>query len=185
VSAQSGLIFAVSDYADSWTAIGLPNHRINLHIPELAPEVERIDREIPSTDSAYPFILSAGERRSDTGNTLVRNAAWHRKGGFGTLRLNPADAAALGCASGDVLRITTRRGSAEVVAEVTPAMQPGHVSLPNGQGVDYRSADGSVVRAGVATNELTDGAMRDFMAGTPWHKHVPARLERVQGYTPR
>jgi hypothetical protein len=35
-----------------------------------------------------------------------------------------------------------------------------------------------VVRAGVAPNELTDVAMRDFLAGTPWHKHVPARLER-------
>jgi len=61
---------------------------------------------------------------------------------------------------------------------VSPMMQPGHVSLPNGQGLEYRSADGSVVRAGVAPNELTDVAMRDFLAGTPWHKHVPARLER-------
>jgi anaerobic selenocysteine-containing dehydrogenase len=65
-----------------------------------------------------------------------------------------------------------------VVAEVTQIMQPGHVSLPNGQGLDYRSADGRIVRAGVALNELTDVALRDFMAGTPWHKHVPVRLER-------
>ena len=41
-------------------------------------------------------------------------------------------------------------------------------------------ADGTVVRAGVAPNELTDVAMRDFLAGTPWHKHVPARLERFE-----
>jgi formate dehydrogenase len=32
----------------------------------------------------------------------------------------------------------------------------------------------------VAPNELTDVAMRDFLAGTPWHKHVPARLERCE-----
>jgi anaerobic selenocysteine-containing dehydrogenase len=76
------------------------------------------------------------------------------------------------------LLLSTRRGSAVVVAEVTPIMQPGHISLPNGQGLDYRSADGTVVRSGVATNELTDVAQRDFLAGTPWHKHVPARLER-------
>jgi anaerobic selenocysteine-containing dehydrogenase len=94
------------------------------------------------------------------------------------LRLNPADAARLGCESGDTLRLSTRRGSATVVAEVTSMMQPGHVSLPNGQGLDYRSADGSIVHAGVAPNELTDVAARDFLAGTPWHKHVPARLER-------
>jgi anaerobic selenocysteine-containing dehydrogenase len=143
------------------------------------PELERIDREALPRDAEYPFVLSAGERRSDTSNTLVRDTGWHRRGAFGTLRLSPADAAALGCASGDRLRLSTRRGSAEVVAEVTSAMQPGHISLPNGQGLDYRAADGSVVRAGVAINELTDVAKRDFLAGTPWHKHVPARLERV------
>jgi hypothetical protein len=56
-------------------------------------------------------------------------------------------------------------------------MQPGHISLPNGQGLEYRATDGRVVKAGAAPNELTDVAARDFLAGTPWHKHVPARLE--------
>ena len=174
----SGLIFAVSEYADSWNAVGLPDHRINLHLAELMPELERIDREPLSRDAEYPFILSAGERRSETTNTLVRDPAWHRKGAYGALRLSPADAAALGCTTGDTLTLSTRRGSADVVVEVSPMMQPGHVSLPNGQGLEYRTADGTVVRAGVAPNELTDVAMRDFLAGTPWHKHVPARLAR-------
>ncbi|NJD31655.1 MAG: molybdopterin oxidoreductase family protein, partial [Gammaproteobacteria bacterium] len=179
LSSPSGLVFAESEYADSWQAIGLPGHRINLYLADLVPELERIDRESLPKDAEYPYVLSAGERRSDTSNTLVRDTAWHRKGAFGTLRLSPKDAEAIGCRSGDLLRLSTRRGSAEVVAEVTPIMQPGHVSLPNGQGLDYRAADGKPVRAGVAPNELTDIAMRDFLAGTPWHKHVPARIERV------
>jgi anaerobic selenocysteine-containing dehydrogenase len=174
----SGLIFAVSEYADSWDAVRLPEHRINLYLAELMPELERIDREPLPRDAEFPLVLSAGERRGETMNTLVRDASWHRKGAFGALRLSPADAEALGCRTGDTLTVTTRRGSATVVAEVTPTMQPGHISLPNGQGIDYRSAEGRVVRAGVATNELTDVAARDFLAGTPWHKHVPARLER-------
>jgi anaerobic selenocysteine-containing dehydrogenase len=57
-------------------------------------------------------------------------------------------------------------------------MQPGHVSLPNGLGVDYPDPDG-IVAAGVAPNELTAVEDRDWLAGTPWHKHVPARLEPV------
>jgi anaerobic selenocysteine-containing dehydrogenase len=178
LTSPSGVIFAVSEYADSWQAVRRPGHRVNLYLAELMPELERIDREKLPRDSDYPLILSAGERRGETTNTLVRNPAWHRKGTFGALRLSPHDAAALGCATGDTLRLSTRRGSATVVAEVTPTMQPGHVSLPNGQGLEYRSADGTIVRAGVAPNELTDVAMRDFLAGTPWHKHVPARLER-------
>ena len=37
----------------------------------------------------------------------------------------------------------------------------------------------TLVRTGVAPNELTNGADRDWLAGTPWHKSVPARLEPV------
>jgi formate dehydrogenase len=60
-------------------------------------------------------------------------------------------------------------------------MQPGHVSLPNGFGVDHVDSDGRAVVPGVAPNELTSAQWRDAFAGTPWHKHVPARVERVAG----
>jgi hypothetical protein len=33
---------------------------------------------------------------------------------------------------------------------------------------------------GLAPNELTDAAARDPHAGTPWHKHVPARLTAIE-----
>lgn len=63
--------------------------------------------------------------------------------------------------------------------EISEAMQPGHVSLPNGLGLDYDAGNGQVCRTGVAPNELTASEDRDFLAGTPWHKHVPARIERI------
>ncbi|MFZ5724049.1 MAG: molybdopterin oxidoreductase family protein [Pseudomonadota bacterium] len=175
----SGVVFAEATYEDSWQAIGMPEHRINLHIPELLPELAKLATGKPPRDPAFPFILAAGERRSDTSNTAVRDASWHRRGRYGTLRIHPQDAAALGCADGDTLRLTTRRASLEVVAEITDMMQPGNISLPNGQGLDYRNANGDVVRRGVPPNELTAAEDRDFLAGTPWHKYVPARLERV------
>ncbi|MBF3328344.1 molybdopterin oxidoreductase family protein, partial [Pseudomonas aeruginosa] len=86
---------------------------------------------------------------------------------------------ALGCADGEVLRVVTRRGDVEAEVEISDMMQPGNISLPNGQGLDYRNAEGEVVRRGVAPNEVTDCTQRDFLAGTPWHKYVPARLERL------
>jgi anaerobic selenocysteine-containing dehydrogenase len=175
----SGIVFAHSSHQDSWNAVGLPGHRIQLHIPELLPELAKLETAPPALDPEFPFVLSAGERRSDTSNTAVRNTAWHRRGAYGTLRLNPADAERLGCADGDRLRVTTRRASVDAIAEVTDTLQPGHVSLPNGQGLDYTGADGKVVRKGVPPNELTDAYARDFLAGTPWHKFVPARLEKV------
>ena len=57
-------------------------------------------------------------------------------------------------------------------------MQPGHVSLPNGFGLDYPGTEGRVA-TGIAPNELTASEDRDWLAGTPWHKHVPARIEAV------
>jgi formate dehydrogenase len=51
--------------------------------------------------------------------------------------------------------------------------------LPNGLGIDYPQADGRSALRGVAPNELTASAERDWLAGTPWHKHVRARIEAV------
>ena len=79
-------------------------------------------------------------------------------------------------ADGGRVRVTTRRGCAEVPIEVSDRMQPGHVSLPNGLGLDFPDAE----KIGVAPNELTRSEDRDWLAGTPWHKHTPARVEALQ-----
>lgn len=173
---RSGVVYAEADHEDSWLAVGHPGHRINLHIPELLPELARLKHEQPKQDPDFPFILAAGERRAETSNTAVRDTAWHKRGSYGTLRINPQDAQAIGCHDGDVVRLTTRRATVEVPVELTDMMQPGNISLPNGLGLDYQQRDGQVVRKGVAPNELTDCTQRDFLAGTPWHKYVPARV---------
>jgi anaerobic selenocysteine-containing dehydrogenase len=58
-------------------------------------------------------------------------------------------------------------------------MQPGHIALPNGHGLDFPDARGDRVQTGVAPNDLTRGEDRDWLAGTPWHKSPPARVEAV------
>jgi anaerobic selenocysteine-containing dehydrogenase len=93
--------------------------------------------------------------------------------------MHPEDAQRLGVESGGRARISTRRGSAEVTIEISDRMQPGHVSLPNGLGLDFPDVSGEQVQTGVAPNELTHGADRDWFAGTPWHKHTPARIEAI------
>jgi anaerobic selenocysteine-containing dehydrogenase len=57
-------------------------------------------------------------------------------------------------------------------------MRPGVVSMPHGYGMDYQ---GEVV--GPAANRLTSAGHRDPITATPYHKVVPARVERVT--TPR
>ena len=78
-------------------------------------------------------------------------------------------------------RITTARGTAEATVKVSDAMLAGHASLPNGYGLDFTDVEGRTRVAGVAPNMLTSADWRDAFAGTPWHKHVPARIEPLAG----
>ena len=129
--------------------------------------------------SEFPLVLSAGERRSFTANTIFRNPEWRRKDRDGALRIHPDDAEAAGAIDGGRVRLTTRRGSAEVMVEISDRMSPGHIALPNGLGLDFPDASGERVTTGVSPNELTRSQDCDWLAGTPWHKHTPARVEVV------
>jgi anaerobic selenocysteine-containing dehydrogenase len=177
---EHGIVFAVDDWDESWKRVGTPDGRIRLALPELFDELDGLAAgNAVATSPEFPFVLSAGERRGFTANTIIRDPDWRRKDRAGALRISPEDARRIGVADGGRVRLTTRRGSAEVTVELSDRMQPGHVSLPNGLGLDHPGADGALAVTGVAPNELTAGADRDWLAGTPWHKHVPARIERA------
>ena len=170
ISSPHGLTFIVDEPDVSWSRIGTDDGRIHLAIPELLQWLAELDGTEPGASDEYPVVLSAGERRSFTANTIFRDAtlaqARRRRRAARVARRRRA------------VRPRRRRqgphhhaaGSAEVTVEVSPTMRPGHVSLPNGYGIDG---------AGVAPNELTSREHRDPIAGTPFHKHVPARLEPV------
>lgn len=176
LAAPSGLVFAVDDWAESWRRVATASGRLQLALREFFDEIAALaDEPAPAPSETWPFVLSAGERRSYTANTIIRNPDWRRKDRHGALRMHPADAARLGLADGDGARLSTARGSVVVAVALSDRMQPGHVSLPNGQGTDFPGG----ADAGVSPNELTAGGDRDAFAGTPWHKFVPARIERV------
>jgi anaerobic selenocysteine-containing dehydrogenase len=180
LESPSGVVFAVDEYDESWARVKTPNGRIQASIPELFDELRSLaDADAGDGDTAFPFVLSAGERRSFTANTILRNPAWRKKDPEGSLRINPEDAARLGISDGDLVRLTTKRASVEVSIALSKMMQPGHVSLPNGLGLDHTSDGGDRIQTGVAPNELTATEDRDWLAGTPWHKHVPARIEAL------
>jgi anaerobic selenocysteine-containing dehydrogenase len=181
LAAKSGVVFAVDEWEDSFQRVQTPNQRIQLAVPELFDELDALRTEpAPAPSTEFPLVLSAGERRSFTANTIIRNPDWRTKDRDGALRMHPEDAARAGVVHGGRARLTTRGGAAEVHVEVSERMQPGHVSLPNGQGLDFPAAPGEVVFTGVALNELTRGEDRDAFAGTPWHKHTPARVEALK-----
>jgi anaerobic selenocysteine-containing dehydrogenase len=200
LESPSGLVFAVDDWAEVAQRIGTPDRKIQLVLPDLLAELEALLAEpAEARDAQYPFVLSAGERRAFTANTIIRDPAWRKVDADGALRMAPADAASLGLVAGESVRLSTKRGSAVVRLEIDDAMQAGHVALPNGLGLGYPitrdardardagdahdahdAGDSPATRTtGVAPNELTSLGDRDRFVGTPWHKYVAARVERL------
>ena len=180
LSRRSGVVFTTDGPEDSWAYLPRPDRRIALVVPELLEALGRLE-SLPArhTSETFPFVLAAGQRRPNSANTIFRDPAWRSRDPHGALRIAPEDAVRLDLATGARARVTTGRGSAEAVVEVDDRLQPGHAALPNGFGLDLPDADGGTERTGVALNTLTDADWRDEFAGTPWHKHVPARIEAV------
>lgn len=173
----SGVVFSVDEPEDNWSRVANPDGRLHLDNPTMIEAVAALAHmDPPGSDPAFPLVLSAGERRSFTANTIFRGPQWRKRDAGGALRVSEGDAAALGLEDGGRARLTTARGTALVDVEVSPTMRAGHISLPNGFGVTEVPG---VEAVGVAPNELTSSAHRDPIAGTPYHKHVPARLEPV------
>jgi anaerobic selenocysteine-containing dehydrogenase len=179
---RSGVTFTVHEYEDDFELISHADHKIALNMPEMLGEVRRLlDARPALTSPEFPIVLSAGERRAYTANDIFRDPSWRKRDVDGALRVSIEDAQALRLIDGGRARITTVAGSAEATVEISEAMLPGHASLPNGFGLDFPGDDGETRVPGVAPNVLTSTDWRDPYAGTPWHKHVPARIEPASG----
>jgi anaerobic selenocysteine-containing dehydrogenase len=173
---KRGFVFSVDDHEVNWDWIrrARPTGLLDLAIPELLDELASLEDEDEPADPDFPLILSAGERRSNTAQTLMRDPAWRKRDPHGALRISPADAEPLGLVDGALVEVVTPRGRCTTPVEITDMMRAGNISLPNGLGL--ANGPGGPV-TGVPPNELTSSDRRDWLAGTPWHKHVPARIE--------
>jgi len=181
LASRSGVVITDDEYDQSWRRVKTADGRLHVTIPELLDELRGLAAEPAGADPDWPFVLSAGERRSFTANTIMRDPTWRKRDTAGALRVSPGDAARLGLVDGGQARLSTRKGDGVVTVEVDDRMQDGHLALPNGLGLFSPSDNGDSVITGLAPNDLTDAAARDPYAGTPWHKNVPARLEAFAG----
>jgi formate dehydrogenase len=180
IDSDDGVVFTRHTHDQAFDLLATPDQRIHLDIPEMHAAMAVLpEAPVKYTTDEFPFILAAGERRGFSANTIIRDPAWRKKDQEGALRIHPKDAEGLGVGNGERVRITTLGGQAVAVVEINETVLPGYVSLPNGYGLSYSPAGGNPEIFGVAPNELTNTEWRDPIAGTPWHKHVPARLEAV------
>lgn len=77
--------------------------------------------------------------------------------------------------------LETETGQTEVSLAYDERMHPGTLSIPNGQGMDFKGETGAALPAGVFVNELTSVKYREKFIGTPLHKFVPKRISLASG----
>lgn len=160
--------------------IGFEDKKIRLAPPPMVDEIARAAVTDRPSDPEYPFVLAAGLRTQWTANTIQRDPTWRKgRGPHCALNLCPQDAAALGVANGDQVRLITRRGSVELPAAVDKRLQQGHVWVANGFGALYpENGTGKLAPLGVNLNFLTAAEDRDPFTGCPQHKYTLCRIER-------
>lgn len=178
---RSGVVFSVSDEAEAFKDMETPDKKISMNVAEMLDEVDELGdfRDLVKVNADYPFLLAAGERRSHTANTIIRNPAWMKTNDSTSMAIHPADAKQVGISDGGQVKITTESGNVIVTIACDKRMKRGTISIPNGLGLLYPDTNGNEITTGVAPNELTSLDLRDKFVGTPLHKHVPARLEAI------
>lgn len=174
-----GLWIGKVDPEDNLSAIKTPSGKIEVFIPELAEQAQKLDAASESRDlrlpAAFPLLLNAGRHRSTNINTLMRNPEWIKGKKGCTVAVHPAEAQRLGLKDGDDVRVTTEAGSAVGELEVSVQVREGTVLIPHGFGLIYLGKS-----TGINVNHLTKNTHRDPI-GTPIHRFVPCRLEKVRG----
>ena len=180
LGSDDGVVFTVHEYDEVWDLTMTTDRRLRVNVPTLIEALERlVDAPTHHATEEFPLILAAGERRSFTANVILRDPAWRKTDREGALAISTADAAEHGVVDGDRIRVVTAGGSAETVVMIDDTMRAGHLALPNGFGVEFPDENGEHSIVGVSPNELTTLDWKDEISGTPWHKHVPARLELI------
>ncbi len=172
-----GLWVGEVDPDANMAAIKTPSGKIEVHIPELAASAENINAETEQEglrmSDEFPMILNAGRHMDTNANTLMRNPEWNRGKRACTVAVNSDDAAALGLVDRDLVQVITEAGKAVGELQVSTQVRMGTVLIPHGFGLTY---DGEIY--GINVNQLTQNTHRDPL-GTPLHRYVPCRLEKV------
>jgi anaerobic selenocysteine-containing dehydrogenase len=126
---------------------------------------------VEQADDEYPFVLSTG-RRLESYNTGVQTGGYlsplHRGE---TLDISPEDADRLGVKPGDLVRVTSRRGTIEAPVFIDRALRAGVVFMTLHFPDD------------VATNLLTINAT-DPRSGTAEFKACAVRVDPIRRIAP-
>lgn len=146
------------------------DRKVHLDAPQFASEIDRLGRR--SDDPAFPLRL-IGMRELRSENSWMHNAPLLLRGGRKHLaRLHPDDAADIGAAEGDRIRVASAHGEIEIAVTLTDDLMRGVIAIPHGWGHKGR---GGWQRANTADDGAGGANVNQLMSSDP------ADLEPVVG----
>jgi anaerobic selenocysteine-containing dehydrogenase len=179
VGSRSGAAITEHSYDEVWSLVSHPDQKVRLAIPSMLEWLDRLDPAVAGAPKDYPFVLAAGQRRMFNANQIFRDPAWRRDDPDGALLINASDLEALGASDGDWIAVRSPAGRVVVRCKADDSVRQGLLALPHGYGQSYPAKDGEQLTNGPRINALTDSLHCDPVAGTPYHKHVAVRLEKL------
>lgn len=153
-------------------------HKVRLDGDVIERELERLLAS-PPPDADYPLLL-IGRRDVRSHNSWMHNTPKHRDPDRRQLAMvHPKDAADIGLADGELVRVSTANGSIELPARVTDEVVQGCIAVPHGWG--HRDAGWQIANAagGANVNEVlpADAADLERASGMAHLNGVPVRIE--------
>jgi formate dehydrogenase major subunit len=142
----------------------LPGNRVPFVPVEHDPPVDKLSDE-------YPIRLTTG-RRLDSYNTGVQTAGYTsplRRGE--SLDISPEDAATYGLVDGEVVKVSSRRGSVEVAVRIDESLRPGLTFMT----MHFQDE----VKVNVLTIDATDPK-----SGTAEFKATAIRIDKLDAAVP-
>jgi formate dehydrogenase major subunit len=113
----------------------------------------------------FPFLLTTGRALFQfNAGTMTNRTPNARLRPSDTLDVSPDDAVKLNLATGDIVRLISRRGAIQIPARISNSIQPGQLFAT------FHSPE-------IGLNELI-GDRRDSVTGTPEYKVVAVRIEK-------
>ncbi|HEX2087247.1 MAG TPA: molybdopterin dinucleotide binding domain-containing protein, partial [Solirubrobacteraceae bacterium] len=111
--------------------LSTPSGRVELAPGPLVADVERLASAMHANGDGGLVLI--GRRHLRSNNSWMNGLPLLARGPDRcTAQVNPADAARLGVADGEPVRVSARTGAIELPAEVTEDVMPGVVSIPHG-----------------------------------------------------
>lgn len=158
------------------------DRRLHLAPPEFVDALATALAAPPEPNPEFPFVLISGARRLASFNSWTHHIdplMEKLKGNWATL--NPDDAAELGIAEGQRVRVRSGTSTIEIEARLSADVRRGVVAIHQFWGHVYETGTAATRRyPGVNVNHLHDDRVRDRFSGMPVFNGTPCRVERLE-----